>query len=190
MIYCTTCGQQNEDAARVCMNCGAPFTGQKSSTPFTTGDATNTGTQPPGGPWATPQYGGTPQAMQTGYGGGLQVVGAKREPAMVIVFTLVTCFIYLFYWWYITSAEIKNALGRQDINPALDIVLGILTCGIYFIYLAYRNPQLMLEMQDRVGLPRNDISIISLILYLVFAPVTSFLIQSELNKIWDAAGRR
>ncbi len=185
MIYCTKCGQQNADDARSCFNCGQAFTGQGSSTPFTAPPPTQ---QQAGSQWGMPG-GGAP--MQQRPGGGLTGVGEKRDPIMVIVFGILTCGIYLYYWIYQTSTEIKNALGgREDINPTLDIVLTIITCGLYLIYLCYRYPQLLLEMQDRTAQPRNDISTISIILAICGLSIVSlFMIQTELNKVWDAAGR-
>jgi hypothetical protein len=119
---------------------------------------------------------------------GLYAVGEKREPVTVLLLSFVTCGIYGFYEIYKVSSELRDALGRQDINPTLDIVLGIVTCGLYFIYLAYRYPQLILELQDRVGLPRNDISLVSIILAVCgLSFISIFMIQTELNKVWDAA---
>ncbi len=192
MIYCTNCGQQNADDARSCFNCGQAFTGQSSSTPFTTPGATPYGEpqpqqQPPGtSPWGTPSYGAP---MQQRPGGGLTAVGESRDPIMTIVLAIVTCGIYMYFWIYQTSTEIKNALGgREDINPTLDVVLSIFTCGLYIIYLAYRYPQLINELQDRAGQPRNDISTISIILAVVGLWIVSlFMIQTELNKVWDGA---
>ncbi len=140
--------------------------------------------------------GGSPYPMQqAGYGGGggggLFAVGEKRDPILVLVLTLVTCGIYGIYWWYVSMTEIKNSLGREDINPAIELLLGFVTCGIYFIYLHYKYPQLLLEMQDRVRLPRNDISLISLLLAVFgLGLVSVFIMQTEMNKIWDAAGAR
>jgi hypothetical protein len=202
MIYCTRCGHQNDDVARSCVNCGASFGGQAGTTPFTTGTPPGAGPQQEqqqqqyqqqqqqlGNPWGAPQYAATPQPMQPLYGSaGLAAVGQKRDPVMVIVFTLLTCGIYGFWWWYTAGEEIKNSLNRTDINPALDVILGICTCGVYFIYLSYRYPQLILEMEDRVGLPRNDITILTLLLSVFGLQIVStFMIQTELNKVWDAA---
>ena len=183
MIYCTKCGQQNADDARGCFNCGQPFTGQAGSTPFTTPPPVG---QQAGSPWGTPPPG---SPMQPRPGGGLASVGEKRDPIMVIVFGILTCGIYLYFWIYQTSTDIKNALGgREDINPTMDIVLTIVTCGLYFFYLAYRYPQLLLELQDRTRQPRNDISTVSIILAVVGLGIVSlFMIQTELNKVWDAA---
>lgn len=189
MIFCTNCGKANDEAARLCHHCGALFGGQTGTTPFqTTAPPREQQQQQQPPPYQPPLNQQQPlQPVQPA--SGLRSVGTKREPVLVLLLPLLTCGIYLVYWWYVTGTEIRDAVGRNEINPALDLVLGILTCGLYYIYLSYREPQYLLEMQDRVGLPRNDITVISLILYLLFAPVTLLLIQTELNKIWEAARR-
>jgi hypothetical protein len=191
MIFCTNCGHQNDDAARSCVNCGMAFGGQGSTTPFTT-PPPGTQQQAQGGPggWAGSPYGDPAQGMQPTPGrAGLYTVGEKRDPIMVLLLSIVTCGIYLYYEIYKVSTELRDALGRQDVNPTLDIVLSIVTCGLYFIYLAYRYPQLLLELQDRAGVQRNDISMVSLILAVCGLGIVSiFMIQTELNKVWDATG--
>lgn len=186
MIFCTKCGNQNADDARSCFSCGQPFTGQASSTPFSTPPPAQQ--QQAGSPWGSPPSGAH---MQASSGVGLSAVGEKRDPAMVIVFTLLTCGIYMYFWIYQTSTDIKNALGgREDINPTTDIVLTIVTCGLYGLYLLYRYPQLLLELQDRTRQPRNDISTISIVLGICGLGIVSlFMIQTELNKVWDAGTR-
>lgn len=193
MIFCTNCGHQNDDAARSCVNCGMAFGGQSGSTPFTAGTP-GTQQQAPGSPggWAGSPYGDPAQSMQQAPGrAGLYAVGEKRDPIMVLLLSIVTCGIYLYYEIFKVSSELKDALGRQDVNPTLDIVLSIVTCGLYFIYLAYRYPQLILELQDRAGQPRNDISMVSIILAVCGLGIVSiFMIQTELNKVWEAARGR
>ena len=186
MIYCTKCGQANDDAARVCMSCGATFTGRSGSdpTPFTTADPTTSESrqEQPGSPWTTPLE---PAYMQP-QPSGIITPGEKRDPIMVLILGILTCGIYAVYWVYKTSSEIKDALGREDINPALDAVLTFVTCFVWLVYLAYKYPQLLLQLQDKAGLPRNDITLISLILAIVgLSPVSFFMIQSELNNVWD-----
>jgi hypothetical protein len=123
--------------------------------------------------------------------GGIITPGEKRDPIMVLILGILTCGIYAIYWVFKTSSEIKDALGREDINPALDAVLSLLTCYIWLIYLAYKYPQFLLQLQEKAGLPRNDISLVSLILAIVgLSPISFFMIQSELNNVWDAAGRK
>jgi Domain of unknown function (DUF4234)/zinc-ribbon domain len=191
MIYCTKCGQANDDAARLCMSCGASFGGKSGPAPFTTAEPASAGTQQAGGssPWTTPLY-EEPAYMQP-QAGGIITPGEKRDPLMVLILSLLTCGIYAIYWVYQTSSEIRDALGREDISPTLDAVLTLVTCYIWLIYLAYKYPQLLLLLQERAGLPRNDISLVSLILAIVgLTPVSLFMIQSELNNVWDADKRK
>lgn len=163
-----------------------PYSGAQSSS--TTGGSS---------PYSDPAYsgGGSPYSMQQmgqGGGGGLFAIGEKRDPVMVIVYGLLTCGIYALYWWYMIITETKNALGREDINPAMELVLAFVTCGIYGIYLYYKYPKLFLDMQQRVGLPQNDMSTLCLVLAFCgpLGLLVPYLIQTELNKIWDAAGAR
>lgn len=192
MIFCTNCGQQNDDAARNCTHCGTPFGGQRGSTPFTTEPA-NAGTQQPENPWSTPQSGGLPpQYMQPTPGGsGLSAIGSTRDPIMVLVFIFLTCGIYGIWWLFTYATEVKNALGRQDLNPTTDLLLGFVTCGIWWVFaFYYKYPQLFAEMRHRVGLPPNDITMLTLLLGIFFSPAAIYIIQAELNQIWDATGRK
>ncbi|HEX8653340.1 MAG TPA: DUF4234 domain-containing protein [Pyrinomonadaceae bacterium] len=191
MIYCTKCGQANDDAARICMSCGASFGGKSGPAPFTTEERASAGSQTAGSrsPWTTPLY--EEPAYMEPQTGGIITPGEKRDPLMVLILGLVTCGIYALYWVYKTSSEIRDALGREDINPALDTVLTLVTCYIWLVYLAYKYPQLLLQLQERAGQPRNDISLVSLILAIVgLTPVSLYMIQSELNNVWDASGRK
>lgn len=238
MTFCTQCGQQNDDTARVCTNCGNPLPagsqgGQNPYQPSGPSSYPPSGAAPyppvgapPTNPYGAPQpppygnqgyndpygnqgygttpgygapgYGNQPYGMQPGGypggyqgGGGLMAVGEKRDPMMVIVFTILTCGIYGIWWMVTYGNEVKNSLGRQDLNPGMDLILGIVTCGIWStIAFWYKYPKLIMEMQQRVGLPPNDISTMTLLLGIFFAPASLYIIQTELNKIWDAAGAR
>ena len=151
-----------------------------------------------GQPYGNQPYGNQPYGMQPGGypgafpapAGGLFSAGEKREPGMVILFTFLTCGIYALWWYHTYATEVKNALNRQDLNPGRDLLLMFVTCGIWGIIAFYYNyPKLFTEMQQRVGLPPNDISGTTVLLGILFAPVSIYMIQSELNRIWSAAGK-
>ena len=44
--------------------------------------------------------------------------GTVRSVPMLVLLSIVTCGIYYLYWIYKTTDEIKNFMGREDINPA------------------------------------------------------------------------
>jgi hypothetical protein len=143
------------------------------------------GNQPPYGGM---QPGGYPGVFP-GQAGGLYSVGEKRDPAMVILFSILTCGIYALWWYHTYATEVKNSLNRQDLSPGRDLLLSFVTCGIWGIIAFYYNyPKLFVEMQQRVGLPPNDISGTTILLGILFAPVSIYMIQTELNRIWSAAG--
>ncbi len=61
----------------------------------------------------------------------------RRSPAKALVFSVITCGIYYFYWIYKISSEMKEHLGKSEINPGLDVLLSIL-CFPYSIYWSYQ----------------------------------------------------
>ncbi|MCA1558190.1 MAG: DUF4234 domain-containing protein, partial [Acidobacteria bacterium] len=116
----------------------------------------------------------------------LMAVGERRDPLLVLVLGFVTCYVYLFYWWYVTALDIKRATGREDINPTLDLILNLVTCSLFSIYLSYKYPKLILEMQEKAGVVRNDTSLVSVLLSLFsLGPIACYVIQVDMNKIWD-----
>jgi hypothetical protein len=111
-----------------------------------------------------------------------------RHPALVLGLTLLTCGIYGFVWLWQVETEIKEELGREDLNPLLDVLLAIVTFGLWGIYLAYRLPQDIVGVQKRRGGPVSDMSIPSLVLAVTgFWLVSIALCQHELNLAWRAS---
>jgi hypothetical protein len=180
MLLCTRCGQENRYDARSCTSCGARFNGQDERVPFITTGLDEKARTPPG------QDALTKAELERISHRSLIVGGKKRDPLLVLILGFVTCYIYLFYWWYVTASDIKRATGSTDINPQLEIVLNILTCGLYTIYLSYKYPKLVLEMQERASVTRNDTTLLSVLLSLFsLGPIACYVIQADLNRIWD-----
>ena len=185
MISCSRCGQENEDDARSCMSCGARLPqGQDEAAPFVTSVLEERATRPPA------QAAGTKEEMAAVDYQPLFVTVEKRDPVIVLILGFVTCYIYLFYWWYATGADIKRATGRADINPLLELVLNLVTCSFFSIYQSYKYPRIILEMQEKAHVVRNDTSLLSVLLSLFsLGPIACYLIQTDLNKIWETVER-
>jgi uncharacterized protein DUF4234 len=111
----------------------------------------------------------------------------ERHPALVLCLSLLTCGIYGFVWLWQVETEIKQELGREDLNPTLDVLLCVVTFGLWGVYLAYRMPRDIADVQRRRGASVSDLSIVSLILAVTgFWFVSVALCQHELNLAWRA----
>lgn len=108
---------------------------------------------------------------------------SKREPVLVLVFSIITCGIYYLYWIYKVIEELGTYL-QNDNNPVLDLILCFF-CAPYTIYWSYKTGQQIFVAQDSAGLPRpQDNAIVYLILCLFgLGPIAALIIQSTLNEI-------
>lgn len=213
MIICGNCGHQNEDTARFCMECSAKFDGSEGAAKFIVVEKEKTVQQddpfvsiPDAAPIEVIKpkekssvEGISPEVeakiesvLSAKTGEGLYAVAVPRNPLLVLLFCVITCYLpYYVYWWYMVSKEIKAALNREDINPKMELILNIVTCSLFSIWLSYKYPKLMLEMEQRVKVPPKDISVLSTVLTLIsFGPIAAYLIQTDLNRIWESAEER
>ena len=111
----------------------------------------------------------------------------KREIALAIILTLVTCGFYGLYWLITLTDDVKIASGDDEFQSGgLALLLTIVTCGIYSIYWAYKMGELMKKAQANHNLPVKDNSILYLILQLLGWGIIDFaMIQNDLNQIAD-----
>jgi hypothetical protein len=84
----------------------------------------------------------------------------KRNPAAVVLFTILTFGLYAYYWLYATSAELKQETGRRDISPLLDAFLAFMTAGVWGVWAGYRNARIAHELQTGRGLAHTDRSLV------------------------------
>ena len=106
----------------------------------------------------------------------------RRNIAVCIVLTLVTCGIYGIYWIVCLTNDVNTVSG--DVNGTsggMVVLLTIVTCGIYGIYW-------MLKLNDEINLLCGDTNAASGALYLIlqifgFGIIAYALMQNELNKL-------
>lgn len=181
MIFCSRCGKEVADDAPSCPDCGAQVShGRGEAARFATTRLDERATRP------LSQDPGTKGWIEKVRNQPPLVIGEKRDPLMVLVLGFLTCYIYLFYWWYVTAEDIKRATARHDINPPLELFLNLLTCSLFSIYLSYKYPKLILEMQEKAHVVRNDTSLLSVLLSIFsLGPIACYVIQTDLNRIWE-----
>jgi hypothetical protein len=189
-MNCSSCGAPNRDTSRFCAKCGGPLSASVATPPDPVHETSYPSVyQQPGMSTPSPDQGlerinsSLPYAPQP-----LPAPGFERSIATSVILTIVTCGIYGLIWMYAIGKDIRDNLGREDPNPGMDILLTLVTCGIWGIYLMYKYPTMINEMAHKRGLPANEsLPLISILLGILGLPVVSFaLMQSELNKIWQA----
>lgn len=80
----------------------------------------------------------------------------ERNPALVLLLTLVTCTVYGYYWLYVTTDELRRETGRDEPSPLLDLVLAVVTAGLWGLYASWRNARIVHEELEARGEPHTD----------------------------------
>jgi hypothetical protein len=197
MKYCPNCGAPCEDGEKFCHQCGTRLENQTftsgAGSPFEphgrTGQSSGNFGQPAGNAgddgsrWETVNYGngdsgngGSGNAGQDA--GGPPENGGWRHPeikrrnvALCILFSIITCGIYQFYWIAKMNDESKELVGRpEETSGGMVVLFSIITCGIYELYWLYRMGERVDEMKNR---PNGNSGLLFLILPLAGAAVST-----------------
>lgn len=109
----------------------------------------------------------------------------RRNIAVCIVLTLVTCGIYGIYWIVCLTNDVNTVSG--DVNGTsggMVVLLAIVTCGIYGIYWAYKQGEKLDFTKNNRGIPSSNSGVLYLILQIFgFGIIAYALMQNELNKL-------
>lgn len=109
----------------------------------------------------------------------------KRNIAIAIIFSIVTCGIYSYYWIAKMNDEVNSFAGRTNATSGGMVVLfSILTCGIYSYYWLYKMGEAVDQVRAQYGRPNNSSSIVYLLLGIFGLGIVSLaLMQNELNQM-------
>ena len=109
----------------------------------------------------------------------------RRNIAVCIVLTLVTCGIYGIYWIVCLTNDVNTVSG--DVNGTsggMVVLLTIVTCGIYGIYWAYKQGEKLDFTKNNRGIPSSNSGVLYLILQIFgFGIIAYALMPNELNKL-------
>jgi len=95
----------------------------------------------------------------------------ERDPMMVLVYTFLTCGLYMLYWLFETSKELTELKAEL---PELWFII-IPGLNLYFMYK-------YLEEWHRIVKYEQDFMMVLLIAF-VFSPIVIYWVQIELNKL-------
>jgi hypothetical protein len=112
----------------------------------------------------------------------------KRNLAVYIILSIVTCGIFGLYWFVVSTDDAKTV--SNDYNGAsggVALLLTIVTCNIYGFYWAYKQGERVDNARAMRGIPGGGSSNILFLILQIFGLgiVNYILIQDALNKISD-----
>ena len=98
-----------------------------------------------------------------------------RNMLMQVVLVIVTLGLYAIYWYYVTLKEMKIANGKDE-GVGLWTLLSVIPIANLFADWHYSFEYAQFNNERYPG-------IAIFILWIVFAPVVWFLVQSDLNRV-------
>ena len=109
----------------------------------------------------------------------------RRNNAVCIVLTLVTCGIYGIYWNVSMTNDVNTLSGDENgTTGGMVVLLTIVTCGIFVIYWAYKQGEKLDFTKNNRGIPSSNSGVLYLILQIFgFGIIAYALMQNELNKL-------
>lgn len=109
----------------------------------------------------------------------------RRDIAVCIILSIVTCGIYGIYWFICLTDDTNIVSGNPgDTSGVVAFLLSIITCNIYGLYWAYRQGEKIDQAKCDRGIMSSNNSIAYLLLCLFgFSIVAYALMQNELNKL-------
>ena len=113
--------------------------------------------------------------------------GEVRNPMTTWILSICTCNMYLLYFWYLAGNELKNYLGKEDLNPTMDVAFAFM-CPLYGYYLPIKYGKLIQEAQQRAGMPNAEDQGMSFLLWMFICGMGVKNMQEELNKVWESGG--
>ena len=109
----------------------------------------------------------------------------KRNVALYIVLTIVTCGLFGLYWFCTLNDDTNKVSGHPEATGGVAaILLTLVTCGIYGLFWMYNMGTRIDEAKAKRGMPGGNSGALYLVLALVgFGWVSELLLQIELNKL-------
>jgi hypothetical protein len=107
----------------------------------------------------------------------------KVDPIMVLLFSILTCGLYLIYW-NIKVSEVFNAVaGREVISQPIAIFAGCcMPVNIYFYYLA--GKEALPKVYERTGELQKDQSTLLIVLGFFFPFAAAMIVQGDINRLY------
>ncbi len=107
----------------------------------------------------------------------------KVDPILVLIFSFLTCGLYLIYW-NIKIAEVLNAVAeREIISTPLAVFSGCcLPVHVYFYYIVGKDG--LPKVYQITGELQKDQSTLLIVLGFVFPIAAAMIVQGDINRLY------
>ena len=108
---------------------------------------------------------------------------ARRSVPMCIILSIITCGIYMLYWFVCVTNEADAVTEEPGPGGGMSLLLNIVTCGIYGLYWGWKMGDKLDASRARHGVVPGSFALLFLLLNLFgLTIVTLAIIQNELNR--------
>ena len=117
--------------------------------------------------------------------GGYRANIKKRDIAITIILSIVTCGIYGLVWFFYLVNDLNIAAQTpSDKTPGMVLLLSIVTCGIYGLIWIYNAGNKVDRIRQFNGEAPSNSAVLYLVLCIFGLGIVAYcLIQSELNRV-------
>jgi hypothetical protein len=185
MSVCPNCGANNA-GGKFCSSCGSPLPAEQpvyTAQPVQPQPVAQPVAQPIVPPvYQQPVYQQPYQQPPEGFNG-FQPRIPERNILTAIIFSILTCGVYMYYWIYTLNEDLRAYTGNKNgTSGGLVIVLSLITCGFYLYYWFYKQGETIDNIKIQRGRPNGSLGILYLILAVFGLSTVSFaLMQKDLN---------
>ena len=107
----------------------------------------------------------------------------KRNIAMCIVLSVITCGIYGIYWFIVVTDDVNSISKEEGTSGGLSFLFNLITCGVYGIFWGYKTGEKLDQKREENGECRGSFNVLLMILCIFgFTLIGVAIAQSELNK--------
>ena len=104
----------------------------------------------------------------------------KRNVAICILLSIMTCGLYSFYWIYCLHQEVHSLDKQEHSSAGMALLLMFLTCGIYLFYWMYQQGKII----DRLkGIQSSQAMVYMVLSIFGLSLVSLAIMQADVNQL-------